>query len=181
MKPVLAPPEAIAVGELVLKRWDWEWLDATTAAVRDSLPELSPFLGWATDGYDREAAADYTQRSVDGWAAGEEFNYVILTADAEVAGSIGLMTRLGPGVLEIGYWTRTRFAGRGFMTAAVRALTDVALGLPGIERVAIRYDAANAASARVAAKAGFVEVERHRREPTAPAETEISVLSERRA
>lgn len=90
------------------------------------------------------------------------------------------MTRMGPGVLEIGYWTRTPHAGRGYMTAAVDALTRVALTLPSIERAAIRHDAANAASAAVATKAGFIEVERLNREPEAPGETGTDVIRERR-
>jgi len=56
-----------------------------------------------------------------------------------------------------------------------------ALALPGIDRVAIRHDAANAASAAVAARAGFVEVRRVDREPQAPGETGTDVISERRA
>src|SRR6185312_7575810 len=99
---------------------------------------------------------------------GEEFNYAIFTAAGDLIGSIGLMTRMGPGVMEIGYWLRTPFTGRGYMTAAVEGLTGVALGLPGIERVAIEYDAANTRSAAVAARAGFSEVRRYDREPEAP-------------
>jgi RimJ/RimL family protein N-acetyltransferase len=55
---------------------------------------------------------------------------------------------------------RTAFAGRGHMTAAVDALSRVALAQPGVERVAIRHDETNLASAAVAAKAGFREVAR---------------------
>jgi RimJ/RimL family protein N-acetyltransferase len=67
------------------------------------------------------------------------------------------------------------------MTAAVLALTRVALALPGITRVAIRHDAANPASAKVAVKAGFAEVSRAAKEAQAPGETGTEVLRERRA
>jgi RimJ/RimL family protein N-acetyltransferase len=76
---------------------------------------------------------------------------------------------------------RTAYTGRGYMTAAVEALSRVAHALPGIERVAIRHDVANAASAAVAGKAGFVEVTRVHREPEAPGETGTDVIRERRA
>lgn len=59
------------------------------------------------------------------------------------------------------------------------ALTRVALTLPGIDRVAIRRDVANAASGAVAAKAGFTEVRRVHREPQAPGETGVDVVWER--
>jgi ribosomal-protein-serine acetyltransferase len=55
----------------------------------------------------------------------------------------------------------------------------VALGLPGIDRVAIRHDAANAASAAVATKARFTEVKRTDREPEAPGETGTDIIRER--
>ena len=177
----MEPPEMITVGDLVLKRWEPAWAGQAVAAVRESLPELQPFMPWATDAYDIEASRTYLERSVEEWAKGTAYNYGIFAANGDLAGSIGLMTRMGPGVLELGYWMRTAYAGRGYMTAAVEALTRVALTLPGIERAAIRHDAANAASAAVATKAGFVEVRRAEREPEAPGETGTDVVRERRA
>lgn len=177
----MEPPEKIDAGELVIKRWQPAWADDAASAVRESLPELKRFLPWAHDGYDADASRTFITMSVDNWAAGEEFNYAIFTRAGDLIGSIGLMTRMGPGVLEIGYWMRTPYTGRGYMTAAVEALARMALTLPGIDRVAIRYDAANAASAAVAVKAGFTEVERIEHEPEAPGETGTHVILERRA
>lgn len=167
----------INAGELVLKRWEPEWAGEAAAAIRESLPELSPFLAWAYEGYGVPDARTYIEMSVKGWTEGTEFNYAIFTSVGELIGSIGLMTRLGPGVLEIGYWMRTPWTGRGYMTAAVSTLTRVALTLDGVQRVAVRFDAANLASARVAAKAGYVEVSREQREPTAPGETETLITT----
>lgn len=158
------PPEMINAGELVLKRWEPEWAEASTAAILESLPELKPFLPWAKDGYTVEDSREFIARSSKEWDEGTLFNYAIFSAagetNGELLGAIGLMTRKGPGVLEIGYWLRTSFAGRGYMTKAVRALTRVALTLAGIERVAIQHDVTNGASAAVAAKAGFIETRR---------------------
>jgi ribosomal-protein-serine acetyltransferase len=153
----MEPPEMINAGDLVLKRWEPEWAGEALAAVRESLPELKPWLPWATDDYDEAAAREFLERSAREWAVGTEFNYAIFTSVGDLIGSIGLMTRPGPGALEIGYWIRTPWAGRGHMTAAVRVMARVARTLPGIERVIIRHDPANAASAAVAAKAGFAE------------------------
>jgi ribosomal-protein-serine acetyltransferase len=177
----MEPPERIDAGEVTLRRWEPRWADEAAAAVRESLPQLKPFLPWAQDDYDTDASHAFINTSVDKWAEGTEFNYAIFDTIGYLVGSIGLMTRMGPGVLELGYWIRTPYAGRGYMTAAVNALTRVALTLPGIDRVAIRHDAANAASAAVAAKAGFVEVERINREPQTPDETGTDVIRQRRA
>jgi ribosomal-protein-serine acetyltransferase len=177
----MEPPESINTGELVLRRWEPQWADEAAAAVRESLPELKPFLPWAHEDYDAEASRAFIETSVEKWGEGVEFNYAIFSTGGDLVGAIGLMTRMGPGVLEVGYWTRTSRAGRGYMTAAVTALTHVALTLPGVDRVAIRHDAANTASAAVAAKAGFTEVERISREPEAAGETGTDIIRERRA
>jgi len=178
--PVMEPPQMINAGELVLRRWEAAWADEAAAAVRESLPELAPFLPWATAAHDVEASRVFIEKSGELWDQGTTFNYGIFTAVGDLVGAIGLMTRMGPGVLEIGYWMRTAYTGRGYMTAAVEALTRVAFTLPGIERVAIRHDVANAASGAVAAKAGFGEVGRVASEPEAPGETGTDVIRERR-
>ncbi|MEU4423217.1 GNAT family N-acetyltransferase [Actinoplanes sp. NPDC024001] len=174
----MEPPEMINAGELVLKRWEPEWAQEGAAAVQESLAELKPFLPWATDGYDVAAARAYIEMSVENWAKGTEFNYAIFTTVGDLIGSIGLMTRVGPGALEIGYWLRTPWAGRGHMTAAVTVLTRVALTLPGVERVVIQHDIANPASAAVAAKAGFTEIDRVASDPAIHAGTGVTVIRE---
>jgi RimJ/RimL family protein N-acetyltransferase len=177
----MQPPETINAGDLVLKRWESDWADAADIAVRESLPELKPFLPWANDDYNLGTSQAFIAKSRDKWAEGTEFNYAIFATGGDLVGSIGLMTRMGPGVLEIGYWLRTPYTGRGYMTNAVDTLSRVALTLPGIERVAIRHDVANAASAAVAAKAGFIQIERIEREPQAPGETGTDIIRERHA
>jgi RimJ/RimL family protein N-acetyltransferase len=176
----MEPPETITAGALVLERWEPALADDAAKAIRASLRELQPFMPWATDGYDGEASRDFIAQSARNWADGTEFNYAVRTAAGELIGSIGLMTRMGPGIMEIGYWIHSAHAGRGYATAAVQALTPVALKLPGIERAVIRHDVANVASGRVAAKAGFTEVERRTREPEAPGETGTDVIWEHR-
>lgn len=177
----MEPPETINADELVLRRWDPRWAAEAAEAVRESLPELKRYMPWASDSYDEAASRAYLETSVKGWSEGTEFNYGMFTAGGVIVGAIGMMTRMGPGVMEIGYWTRSSYAGRGYMTAAVRAITQVALALPGIERVAIRFDASNAASAAVAKKAGFIEVRRIEREPQAAGETGTNIVTEYRA
>ena len=56
---------------------------------------------------------------------------------------------------EIGYWCRTRFTGRGYISEAVRGITAFAFESLEARRVEIRCDARNLPSARVAERAGF--------------------------
>jgi ribosomal-protein-serine acetyltransferase len=75
-----------------------------------------------------------------------------------IAGSCGLMARIGPGGLEIGYWVHRDYVRRGLATAATEALTDAAFGLPGIDRVEIVHDELNVFSEAVPRKLGFTRV-----------------------
>ena len=176
----MGPPEVIEAGDLTLRRWQPGWAEDLAMAVRASLPELSRFLAWAHDGYDVGDARAFIERADNEWTEGSVFDYAVFAAHGELVGAAGLMTRVGPGALEIGYWIHSAHCGRGYATATAGALARVALALPGIERVVIRHDAANPASGRVAAKAGFTEVERVQAERVAPGESGLDVIWERR-
>src|SRR5690606_17215664 len=175
----MEPPEVIDAGDLALRRWQPGWAEDLATAVRASLPELSRFLAWAHDGYDVSDARAFIDRAGNEWAEGSAFSYAVFATDGGLVGGAGLMTRVGPGALEIGYWIHSAHSGRGHATAAAGALARVALALPGIERVVITHDAANPASGRVAAKAGFTEVERVQAERVAPGESGLDVIWER--
>jgi ribosomal-protein-serine acetyltransferase len=179
--PRRPPPEVVMAGDIRLERWDPAWAEELHAAFEASLPELRPFMPWATDDHDLAQSREYIARSVAEWSSGENYNYAIVAADGSVIGSMGLMTRMGPGTLEIGYWVHTGYAGRGYATAATRALTEIGLNLPGVKRVALKHDQDNPASRRVAEKAGFVHVGDVESEIIAPGQTGTDWVWERRA
>jgi RimJ/RimL family protein N-acetyltransferase len=151
-------PETLDAGPISLQRWTVGRAVDLYRAASDSMPELIPFMPWATADYNLDGAVDYLQRSHSEWDSGENFNYAMLTPEGDLVGCCGLMSRQGPGCLEIGYWVHTGHAGNGYATAAVLALTEAGFGLPEIDRIEIHHDVDNPASGRVAAKAGFQEV-----------------------
>jgi len=151
-------PETIDAGAITLQRWTVDRADDLDRAINESLPELIPFMPWATADHDLDDTTGYLAASHSEWDGGENFNYAMLTPQGHVVGACGLMSRRGPGVFEIGYWVHSAHAGKGYATAAASALTEAGLGQPGIERVEIHHDVDNPASGRVAAKAGFHEV-----------------------
>lgn len=57
--------------------------------------------------------------------------------------------------IEIGYWLREDATGRGLATEAARAALELALTLPGIDRLTIRCDERNAPSAAIPRRLGF--------------------------
>jgi RimJ/RimL family protein N-acetyltransferase len=59
------------------------------------------------------------------------------------------------GIFEIGYWVRTPYAGKGYVTEAVNALTRYAFGQLGARRVSIFCNAENPRSAAIPQRLGF--------------------------
>jgi ribosomal-protein-serine acetyltransferase len=56
---------------------------------------------------------------------------------------------------EIGYWVRARFAGQGYISEAVTAISDFAFETLGARRVEIRLDAQNERSEAIPRRLGF--------------------------
>jgi RimJ/RimL family protein N-acetyltransferase len=105
------------------------------------------------------------------WDAGREYAFLALSVpDDELLGVFGLHRRVGPGGIELGYGLAEVASGRGHATTGAKALTDVALALPDIERVEVRCDFANVRSQRIPERLGYrldrIEVD----EVEAPAE-----------
>ena len=152
------PGEVIERGPVTLRRWQLDDVDALFDAVTESVDHLRPWMLWAA-GYSRASAEEYLAGSVKHWDEGTEYNYAI-TTEGTLVGSIGLMARIGPGGLEIGYWVHRAYTRRGLVTTAAAALVEQAFRLPGVDRVEIVHDELNVASSGVPRKLGFTEVER---------------------
>ena len=131
---------------------------ALNAALRDSWAELSRWMPWATgdpptvdesEKRMRQARAKFLLRE-DLWLL------LFLKETDTMVGSSGLH-RIDWKVpkMEIGYWVRTPYAGRGYITEAVEGIATFAFQRLGARRLEIRMDARNERSAAVARRAGF--------------------------
>jgi ribosomal-protein-serine acetyltransferase len=169
------PPESGISGRVELRRLRVDDAAVLYAVVDDAREHLAPWMPWAS-GQDLAGTAAFLAASEESWRSGEAYEYAILR-DGELAGSCGLMRRIGPGGLDIGYWLHPAWTGRGLATTSAAALVRWAFELPGIDRVEIHHDAANTASAAVPRRLGFTEAGRAPVQggPTAPAETGIDV------
>jgi RimJ/RimL family protein N-acetyltransferase len=175
------PPERIDAGCVLLRRVIPEDAEAVADAVAASMEHLKPWMPWAAP----EATDPANQRArileaYGSWEAGTDFIYsVLLPIDDRIppdgaptlVGTFGLHARTGPGSIEMGYWIHAAHAGRGYGTAAARALTSVALELPDVRRVEIHCDVANAASAAIPRRLGYRLDRIQAREPETAAET----------
>ena len=159
-RAALVPPsETLNADGLLLRRWRTGDASAVTSAVRESLPHLKQWMPWATEEYDRNASAEFIANSIRQWDDREAFNYGVYGAGRGVLGGVGLMTRQGPGILEIGYWVHVRHVRRGIATRAAAALTAAGLAVDGIDLIEIHHNVDNAASGAVPAKLGFTKLE----------------------
>jgi RimJ/RimL family protein N-acetyltransferase len=151
----LKPPERIAAGAVVLRRYTPSDIDILQTTIQENLDHLRPWMPWAQEPPTRAVlVVDFI--ADQSWEAGTDFNYGIWNKDEqELRGGCGLHARIGPGAIEIGYWVSHKHIGRGYAKAAAYALTHAALSLPGITRVEIHCDEANVRSAAVPRALGY--------------------------
>ncbi len=165
----------IDAGPVILKRNRPADADATARAVGESLEHLEPWMPWAEPrAATRHLQAARIAETEIGWQKGTDFVYAMRRPDGpedEIVGIIGLHRRIGPRAAEIGYWTHVDYSGRGFMTAAAKAVTDAAEALDDVDRVEIHTDEANVRSAAIPRKLGYRLERVDVRRPEAPGES----------
>lgn len=138
----------------------WEPRDAAPLkdAVDQSLSSLRAWMPWAHNEPTSLADKVALLRGFRGkFDLDQDYVYGIFPRDeSRVLGGTGLHPRGGEGSREIGYWVRDDSVGEGYATEASAALLRVAFEVLGVQRVEIWTEVANAKSARVPEKLGFV-------------------------
>jgi ribosomal-protein-serine acetyltransferase len=133
--------------------------DEVFATVDRERDRLRRWLPWVDD----SRRPDDTRRFIEETIAtdGREYAYGIWAADG-FAGAIGLHTDPGNRSAMIGYWIDEEHEGRGLVTKASRALTEVAFRDLAMYRVWLTADPSNVRSCAVAERLGFVREGVHR-------------------
>jgi ribosomal-protein-serine acetyltransferase len=125
-------------------------------AARESLPELKPWMVWATDDYSEKDAEEWCRRAAARALLREQLAYLIFLRDG--GSHLGNVSAFEfdwkVGKCEIGYWLSMPYCGHGYMAEAVGALVLMLQSL-SIQRIRICMDARNIKSRRVAERAGF--------------------------
>lgn len=150
-------PARIETERLIVRRYeatDAEDMSRVTAASKDY---LAPWLPWARDEpLDAHERAQLLTRFMSEFDECSEFAMGIFLKDTrEYIGGTGFHTRLGPGILEIGYWIAADRQRNGYVTEAAVTLTQVGLDYAGAERVEIHHLPRNLLSRAVPERAGY--------------------------
>lgn len=130
---------------------------AVNAAIKNSMDELKPWLGFVQDDPALQVTEINTLESHILFLKRENLRYLIFDKKTEeFIGTTGFHDiEWDVPKMEIGYWINTVHSGKGYMIEAVSALTDLALNGFGCRRVEIRCDAVNKKSRAVPEKLGY--------------------------
>lgn len=163
-------PPVVTTERLLLRPWTLADAPTLKRAIDDNLAHLQAWMPWAMDEPSPiEIIEARITKFANDFAAGTDGIYGIFTRDgARALGGTGLHGRIEGG-LEIGYWIAAADCGRGYATEATAAMTEAALELPGVEQVQIRCDPANAISAAIPRRLGFVHLETLQADTLTPA------------
>ncbi|WP_406059457.1 GNAT family N-acetyltransferase [Micromonospora sp. NBC_00860] len=141
-------------GELRLRPMEEQDLDAVVQTSRD--PET---IRWTTvpDPYERADAQGYQAYGRDAWARGDAACFVIADPDDRYAGTLDLrLSPADPLVADVGFVTAPTARGRGYLPAALVALSAWGFSTLGLARIEWKANVGNTASRRAAEKAGFL-------------------------
>ncbi|MFB8003699.1 GNAT family N-acetyltransferase [Nocardia sp. NPDC056000] len=172
LAPGVCPPQRIMLEDLLIRRWQPEDLILRFEAITTSYEHIHPWMEWLAEPTTLDNQRAFGERVAYGWPTPDRaFNYGIFDTDGTVLGAIGLHDCLGPPAVEIGYWCHVEHTGRGVVTRSAAALTQLAIALPGVDRVEIHCDEANVRSAAVARRLGYRLDRIEPRAKRAPAES----------
>lgn len=155
---------------VVLRHWRDEHAAALFAVVMASRGRLARWFPWAAHFRGVDDARALIRRNSDHWARRESFGLGIFRrTDEALLGSVGVSVRdWAVPSFELGYWLGRDAEGRGYVSEAVRIMTQFLFEGLRAERVAIGCDARNARSKAVPERLGFVFEGALRRDSLAP-------------
>src|SRR5947209_775386 len=146
-------PATLTDGEIVLDGYTIDDVDAHLQGEDDEMLRRFDSAQRATLEQTRAAIT----RWIDGRAAGGPmFAYAIRQSSRRLVGGCEIRL-LSPDRANVSYWIYSGFRNRGYATRALALLCESAAQIDGLRQLEAHIDADNAASRRLAARAGFVE------------------------
>jgi RimJ/RimL family protein N-acetyltransferase len=126
-------------------------------AVVDSQKELAPWMPWAYPQAEEQKVEEFCRRAASNFIMREQFHYSLYLRDTETCiGTCGIArAQWHVPSMDIGYWLRTPYCGKGYINEALRAVERVCFDALRAQRVTIHCDERNVRSGRVAQRAGY--------------------------
>jgi RimJ/RimL family protein N-acetyltransferase len=148
---LMPPPEIIETQRLILRKPQRNDAPRIFASYATD-PEVTRYLLFRPD-QTLQDVEKFIERTLAGWGQGTSAAWVIVLRPENVL--LGMIDLRLEGEANLGYVLARPYWNQGFMTEAVRAVVDWALGQERIHRVWAVCEVENLASARVLEKAGF--------------------------
>lgn len=150
-------PYKIETDRLELRFPRIEEADIINEATIESLAELQRWLPWAKKAPSIDETDAFNRATIGQFVKGTDFVFRLYRrADGQLVGLVGLHGRDHEvPSFETGYWCRTKFAGRGYISEGVAAVVELARSKLGARRVQIRVDERNERSWRIPERLGF--------------------------
>jgi len=147
----------VVTDRLVLRCWSPEDAPVLRAALDVCDAHLRPMIPFMKDEpRSLQQTAQWLRGHRAAFDLGQMYRYAVFDAEEQnLIGENMLLARVGPGGLEIGYWTHKDVIGKGFATEASSAMIRVAFEIEKIKRVEIMCAPENKASASIPARLGF--------------------------
>jgi RimJ/RimL family protein N-acetyltransferase len=154
-------PYLIKTPRLHVRCWELEDAQGLKDAIDTSLDFLRPWMPWANnepESLDKKCERILNYRTA--FFAKKQLTFVIFKTDTmKVIGSIAINWRVGPDIVDFGYWLRADEARKGYATEAVLGCTFAAFRALGSPLVEISCDPANDRSAAIPARLGYLPSE----------------------
>jgi RimJ/RimL family protein N-acetyltransferase len=141
---------------VLLRRFHDSDVSELYRAVRESIPQLSPWFAWATPAYTLEDARNFLHNQRRWRQEGQVYNFAIIdrASGAFCGGCLLNNINQGNRFANLAYWVRSTQTGRGLASAAASLAAAFGFKQLGLNRVEIVMAKENLASMRVAEKIG---------------------------
>ena len=157
MNPQIPIDLALETERLVIRAPKEAHAATLREAIAESMNELRLWMPWAQSVPTIEASTENCKKAEAEFAAGSDYRLHIFLKETQTLIGCSGLHRIEWDVpsVEIGYWIRTPYSGKGYMTEAVREITRYAAEELNMNRVEIRMSADNARSKAVPERLGF--------------------------
>jgi len=129
---------------------------ALLEAVRSSRAEIGRWESWCVESYDLDDATAFLRANETQWHEGIAYDFNVLSRSSGLVLGSAAVNQIDRENQRgnVGYWTRTEYAGRGIATFAAALVSRFAISRLGLTRLEIVAQVNNLPSQRVAEKIG---------------------------